>query len=201
MSAGTVFHLIRHASYDLLGQVLAGRSPGHALNEIGRQEAVRLADALASRPVVALISSPMQRARETAAPLAARLNLTVAIEPDLDEIDFGDWTSRRFDELHPSPEWQRFNQLRSAAQIPGGETMLAAQARAVAAILRLRKAWPEGEVAIVSHGDIVKALLAYFLGVPLDLFRRIEIAPASRSVLRLDEADVRIEAMNLPIGT
>jgi probable phosphoglycerate mutase len=200
MSAGTVFHLIRHASYDLLGHVLAGRSPGHSLNETGRTEAVRLADTLATRPVVALISSPVQRARETAVPISARLNLPIAIEPDLDEINFGDWTGRRFDELHPSHEWRVFNQLRSAAQIPGGETMLCAQARAVSAILRLRTAWPEGEIAIVSHGDIVKALLAYFLGVPLDLFRRIEIAPASRSVVRLHAAEVRIEAMNLPAG-
>ena len=152
------------------------------------------------KPVVALVSSPMQRARETAAPIAARLGLAVAIEPDLDEIDFGDWTGRRFDELHPSGEWQRFNRLRSAAQIPGGETMLTAQARAVSAILRLHNAWPEGEIAVVSHGDIVKALLAYFLGVPLDLFRRIEIAPASRSIVRLNAAEVRIEAMNLPAG-
>lgn len=163
-------------------------------------EAERLADALATKPVVALVSSPMQRARETAAPIAARLSLAVAIEPDLDEIDFGDWTGRSFDELHPSGEWQRFNRLRSAAQIPGGETMLTAQARAVLAILRLHNAWPEGEIAVVSHGDIVKALLAYFLGVPLDLFRRIEIAPASRSIVRLNAAEVRIEAMNLPAG-
>ncbi len=170
------------------------------MNETGRQEAARLAGALATRPVVALVSSPMQRARETAAPLAARLNLTVAIEPELDEIDFGDWTGHHFDELHPSHEWRLFNQLRSATQIPGGETMLTAQTRAVSAILRLRNVWPEGEVAIVSHGDIIKALLAYFLGVPLDLFRRIEIAPASRSIVRLDAGNVRIEAINLPAG-
>lgn len=198
MAGATTFHLVRHASYGLLGHVLAGRSPGHALSAAGQAEADALAAILADRPIAAVVSSPLQRARETAAPVAGRHGLDVAIDGDLDEIDFGEWTGWPFSELHADPTWQRFNVFRGSTPIPGGETMLAAQVRALAAILRLRSAYPEAEVVVVSHGDVVKALLAHFLGVPLELMRRIEISPASRSILELYDSDVRITGMNLP---
>lgn len=196
----TTFHLIRHASYDLLGRVLAGRASGHSLNAIGRIEATRIAERLSTEQITTVVSSPLERARETAAPIAAAVGVAVAIEPDLNEVDFGAWTGSAFDALHHDPEWRVFNQLRSMAQIPDGETMLAVQARAVAAILRLYQQSPGGQIAVVSHGDVVKGLLAYCLGIPLDLFRRIEISPASRSVVRLNQAAVRVDGINLPPG-
>lgn len=178
----------------MLGRGLAGRTPGYSLDAEGRAEARTLAVSMAKLPIAAIISSPRERARETVAPLAERLGLTIAIEPRFDEIDFGAWTGRSFDSLHDVPAWRAWNEFRSTAAIPGGETMLSAQARAVAAALAV----PEGEVVIVTHGDIVKALLAHFLGIPLDLLRRMDIAPASRSVLRIYDRDARIEAINLP---
>lgn len=199
MPAATTFHLIRHANYDLLGRVLAGRSAGHSLNERGRAEATALAHALAELPIAAVVSSPLERTRETAAPMGARLGLAVAVDGDLNEIDYGDWTGSPLGELHADPAWRRFNDFRGTAPIPGGETMHAAQARALRAILRLRAAWPGHEVAVVTHGDIVKAVLAHFLAMPLDLMRRIEIFPASRSVLALHDAEVRVLAVNLPV--
>jgi broad specificity phosphatase PhoE len=201
MSGATTFHLVRHASYDQLGRRLAGRSPGHSLNEDGRAEAAALASAFSGRAIAAVVSSPLERARETAMPIAAAHGLPVAIEPDLNEIDFGDWTGMAFAELHGNPDWQRFNVFRSAVPIPGGESVLAVQARAVAAILRLRAAYPAGEVVAISHGDVVKAILFHFLGMPLDFLRRIEIAPASRSELVLHADDARVRAVNLPAGT
>lgn len=198
MAGTTTFHLIRHASYDLLGRVLAGRSAGHSLNAQGKAEAVALAGALASMPIAAVISSPLERTRETAAAIAERLGLAVVTDDDLSEIDYGDWTGLPFSELHPSAAWQRFNTFRGTTQIPGGETMLEAQARALRAVLRLRDAWPEHELAVVTHGDVVKAVLAHFLAMPLELMRRIEIFPASRSVVALQDADVRVIAVNLP---
>src|SRR5205823_9111452 len=126
---------------------------GHSLNGTGRAQAETLADALAERPILAVVSSPRERARETAEPIAARHGLGIDVDLALDEIDFGDWTGSAFEDLVADPAWQHFNRFRSAAPIPGGETMLQAQARVVAAILRMRSAFPEGEVVVVSHGD------------------------------------------------
>ncbi len=195
----TTFHLIRHASYDLLGRVLAGRTEGHALNEAGRAEATRLAETLAARPLAAVAAGPLQRAQETAAIIAAPHRLEVLEVPGLNEIDFGEWTGMAFEALHALPAWIAFNAFRATAPIPGGETMLAAQSRAVAAITALAARFPDAEVAAVSHGDIVKALVAHALGAPLDLFHRLEIAPASRSVIVLEASAVRVLGVNVPV--
>ncbi len=195
----TLVHLIRHASYDLLGRVLAGRQPGHALNTGGRAEAARLAETLAAREGLAVVvSSPIERAQETARIIAAPRALDVLTEPDLTEIDFGAWTGMTFEDLRETPGWAAFNTFRSTAPTPGGETMLAAQARAVAALARLAARYTGAEVAAVSHGDIIKAIFAHALGTPLDLFHRLTIDPASRSVVALGERDVSVLGVNLP---
>jgi broad specificity phosphatase PhoE len=194
----TIFHLVRHAQYDLLGRVLAGRTPGLHLNADGQIQADALGRELAGRGIVAVVSSPRERARETAAPAAASLGLTVQVDEGFDEVDFGAWTGARFKDLADRPVWRAWNVFRSMTAAPDGETMLAAQARAVAALLRWRAAHGEGEIVVVSHGDVVKAILAHALAVPLDLFRRIEIAPASRSVLVLGDDDARVTGINLP---
>lgn len=196
--AATTFHLIRHASYDLLGCVLAGRAPGHALNAAGRAEAARLAEALASRKLAAVVASPIERANETARIIAKRQNLDVLTEPDLTEVDFGAWMGMAFAALNADPGWAAFNAFRSTAPTPGGETMAQAQARAIAALVRLAARYPGREVAAVSHGDVVKAVIAHALGAPLDLFHRIEIDPASRSVVALEAGGVRVLGINLP---
>jgi probable phosphoglycerate mutase len=180
---------------------LAGRFPGHALDEQGYREAGLVARALASRPVRSVISSPIERAQQTAAPIAAAADVQLVLESDLTEVDFGAWTGIRFADLYDVPEWRRFNSFRSTIAPPGGETMLDVQKRVLAVVLRLRAAWPDAELVLVSHGDIIKAALAHFLGTPLDLFRRIEIAPASRSIIALGDDWVRIDAVNLPPGS
>ena len=200
MPGSTIFHLIRHGDYSLLGQRLAGRSPGHSLSEKVHAQAAAVARALAATPVIGVVSSPLERTRETAEPIAAAFGLPVTIEADLTEIDFGHWTGRSFSDLRASPEWQVFNNFRATAPIPGGETMLQAQARAIGAVLRLRRAFPEGEVVAVSHGDVIKAILTHVLGIPLDLMRRIEVAPGSRSVVRLSDSDAQVLGVNLPPG-
>ena len=193
----TVFYLVRHAEHGLLGRVLTGRMPGVSLNERGREQAQRLAQHFTSRPVSAVISSPLERAQETAAPIAAALGLGVATDIGLNEIDFGEWTGLAFTGLQGSPAWQGWNQFRGTAPTPGGETMLEALARALRSLARLHAANPSGEIVLVSHQDVLRALLAHSLGAPLDLIHRIELAPASVSVLRcFADGGVRVDGMN-----
>ena len=198
MSAATTVHLIRHASYGLLGHTLAGRAPGHHLSPDGRCEAEAVASDLADRPLASVLAGPLERAQETAAPIAARHRLRATSDPGFDEIAFGEWTGCRVADLAGRPEWQAFNQFRSMAAVPGGESMLAAQARAAAALMRLRAAWPGAEIAVVSHADVLKSVLAALLGMPLERCRRLELAPASRSVVVLHDSDAQVLCVGLP---
>ena len=195
MSVCTI-HLIRHAEHGLLGHALAGRQPGVALSDTGRRQAAALAEHYAGQPVRQILTSPVQRAKETAQPIASGLGLVPAIEPAIEEIDFGRWTGAPFAALAGEPDWSAWNSARSLAPTPGGEGMLAAQARAVSALMRQRE-WG-GTVIAVSHSDVIKAVLAYMLGMPLDLLHRLEVAPASRSILVLGDDFARVDAVNLP---
>ncbi len=192
----TVFHLVRHAAHGLLGAVLAGRMEGVALSGEGAAQAARLAKRFAKVGATAVVSSPVQRAMETAAPIAAALGLAVQIDSGFEEIDFGQWTGAAFADLAASPGWHGWNAVRGLAPTPGGETMLAAQARAAGGLSSLRARYPNGAVIVVSHSDIIKAILAHVLGMPLDLIGRIEIAPASVSVLELGDAHAVVHGTN-----
>lgn len=190
-------HLVRHATYDLVGHALGGRGKGLSLSEAGRAEAVRLASGLRGRDLASVVSSPQPRALETAQIVAVPHGIAVEIDEGFDEIDFATWTGRDFTTLS-SPEWHMFNTLRSFAQVPGGEAAVAVQARVVLATMRLGVRRAGGEVVVVSHSDVIKSLLAYALGMPLDFSRRLDIAPASRSVLLLFDDDLRVDGINLP---
>jgi probable phosphoglycerate mutase len=192
----TTFLLIRHASHDLLGRVLAGRMPGVPLNARGRAEAAQLAADLAHLSIHALSTSPMERVRQTAEPLARRLGLEMRLDPAFHEIDFGDWTSLSFAELAPLPAWQLWNSARHEAQPPGGETMAAAQRRFVAGLERLAQEYSEACVAVFSHGDVIKAALMHYLQIPLSLIARLEVDPASVSSLVLAQDQVQVLCIN-----
>ena len=189
-------HLVRHAEHSLLGHSLAGRMPGVPLSHAGVAQAQALARHYDGQAVRAVLTSPVQRAQETAAPMASALGLLPVIEPGLEEIDFGSWSGAVFTALAPQPAWNAWNSARSLAPTPGGETMLMAQARAISALMRQRE--QGGTVIAVSHSDVIKAVLAYVLGMPLDLLHRLEIAPASRSILVLGTDFARVDAVNLP---
>ena len=174
----TTFLFIRHASHDLLGKGLAGRGP-IPLNPQGRIEAEQLAIRLDAVRLDALYSSPRNRTLETAEPLAQRRKLPVNVLEAIDEIDFGDWTERTFTELEPDPQWPLWIQQRSAAQPPGGETIGRVQQRTTEALRLLASQHREETVALVTHGDVIKAAIAHFLGISLDHLEQFEIAPAS----------------------
>ena len=188
--------LIRHASHDLVGKALAGRMAGLSINAAGRREASRLATRLGNRAIAAIYVSPQPRAGETALPLAEHLGLCARIESGIDEIDFGSWTGRAFGELALDPMWPTWVDRRSIAQPPGGERFSDVQQRVVASIQRLRLAHPEETIALVSHGDVIKAALAHFLGMSLDHLERFDIEPASVSVIAVGDGWARVKCVN-----
>lgn len=198
MSPVTI-HLVRHGMCDPVGHSLAGRMPGVPLNAEGRDGAARVAERFASIPVAAVISSPIQRARETAEAIVARTSAPLHVDEAFTELDVGQWTGCTFDELAAGPQaeaWRRFNTFRSGTRAGGGELMLDAQVRAVGALLALRAPYEGRAVVVVSHADVIKAAVAYFIGVPLDLAQRLELAPASITTLALDADGVRLLRMN-----
>ena len=192
----TTFLLIRHASHDRPGDTLLGWTPGVHLSEQGRAQAQRLRERLAALPVAAVYSSPLSRAVETAEILAAAWERDVQCSEAFGEIDFGAWSGRRFDDLAADARWGRWNSFRSGAPLPGGGSMLQVQARAVAGLVDLHDRHREQTVAVVSHSDVIKAVIAHYLGVPLDLFGRIEISPASLSVLALHDWGAQVLRLN-----
>jgi len=192
----TTFFLIRHASCDGLGQMLWGRTPGIRLNEQGRLQAQQLAERFEGMKFDAIYSSPLERALETAEAIARAMKLEVRKSDALNEIDFGEWSGKTFEQLHGDERWRHFNSCRSTARVPGGESFLEVQNRVVKEIDRLAQEYCEGRVAIVSHADPIKALMGYFAATPIDLIQRFEVSPCSVSVITLDEEGPRISRIN-----
>jgi probable phosphoglycerate mutase len=196
----TTLFLVRHGAHDRLGRILCGRMAGVGLSAQGRAEAARVADRLSREPIAAVYASPLQRAQETAAPIAETFGLTVETEPGLDEIDFGAWTGKPLDELAEDPRWEPWCRERSLHRPPPGETpgesMLEAQARAARAIDALRARHPEEAVALVSHADLIKALLCHWLGLGLDRYLRFDVDPASVSVAVVGDWGAKVLRIN-----
>lgn len=192
----TTFLLIRHAAHGAQGVRLVGRMPDAGLSVLGREQADRLARRLERSPIEAVCSSPMERAMATARAIADRRGITPRIEHALDEIDFGTWTGQSFAELASDPVWQAWNGFRSASRPPGGEAMIEVQARAVELIERLRHEHGDGTVALVSHADVIRAVLVHFLGMPLDLILRLEVEPGSVSILSVADWGARLLGLN-----
>jgi len=183
VTESTLILLVRHGETPTTGTVLPGRAPGLHLYERGRAQADAAAGRLAGLPVEAVYSSPLERARETAEPTAARTGRPVTEEAGLLECDFGDWTGAALAGLAALPEWQTVQHNPSAFRFPNGEGFSGMQARMVATLDDLRAAHRGGVVICFSHADPIKAAVAHALGTHLDLFQRIMISPASVSVI------------------
>jgi probable phosphomutase (TIGR03848 family) len=193
----TTFLLVRHGAHDLLGKAVAGRAAGVALNAQGRGQAQELVERLAARAINAIYSSPQQRAQETAAPVAAQRGLQVNTDDALDEIDFGDWTGLSFERLRAEGErWRMWVEQKSIACPPGGESCAQVQRRAMAGIERLEKLHPDQTLLLVSHGDVIKSVIASYLGISLDHLERFEIAPASLSVVMTGPGWAQVKLVN-----
>ncbi|MDQ3292221.1 MAG: histidine phosphatase family protein, partial [Bacteroidota bacterium] len=188
----TTLLLIRHATTNAVGKHLSGRSPGVYLNNEGLDQAQKLAKRLSGLPLAAIYSSPLERAIQTAEPLADILQLSPITNEDFLELNFGGWTNASFTELQSDPQFQLFNSFRSITRIPGGESMLEAQVRVINGIQKLCLAHQQQTVAVVSHSDLIKAGIAYYAGIHLDMFQRLEISPASVSIIQIFEETARI---------
>jgi broad specificity phosphatase PhoE len=188
----TCVFLVRHGTNDLLGRGIAGRKPGVRLNPEGHAQAERLARRFEREAIRGIHCSPLERARQTAEPIAERLGLDIEIAPALNEIDFGEWTGLLLDELVQRPDWQRGNVVRTGSRAPGGETMLEVQARVVGHIEDLGEGGETGHYILVGHGDPIKSALLYYLGAPIDFVQRLEILPASISAVEVGSLEPRL---------
>jgi probable phosphoglycerate mutase len=192
----TTFLLIRHGLTDAVGQLMTGHRGGVHLNDTGRDQVALLPSRLGSVPLAAIYASPLERTRETAQAIADARGLRVQIEPRFLEVDFGDWTGRRFSDLASDPHWQLYNSYRGVTRPPKGESLLDIQKRTVAALLDLQERHPDEVVAVVSHADTLRAILLYFLGMPVDFVLRLELSPARISVLQLGTGAPRVLQVN-----
>jgi broad specificity phosphatase PhoE len=196
MNSSTRLFLIRHGKTDYIGRALAGRLPDIHLNHEGTKQAKRIAERLQNDRIQRIICSPLERARETAGPAAEALKLEIELAPELNELEFGSWTSQSFEALSSSPDWERFNRIRSLAEVPSGEFILEAQLRITRYLLNLRREMPGKSIALFSHADLIKSAMLYFLGIPLDFFHRLEISPGSISLVELSDWGPRVLLVN-----
>ena len=181
----TRLHFVRHAPTADTGIRLTGRLPGVGLDPGGREQAEELGRRLAGAGLRAVYSSPLRRCRETARAVATPVGLDVIPYRSLIEVDYGSWSGRTLKSLQRTKLWPQLFTAPSRVTFPGGESLGAVQSRAVRACEEVAGAHPSGAIALVSHGDVIKTVLAHYLGVPLDLFQRITIDPASVSVVEL----------------
>ncbi|MGH7388710.1 MAG: MSMEG_4193 family putative phosphomutase [Candidatus Rokuibacteriota bacterium] len=176
----TVVLLVRHATTATTGVRLPGRSAGLHLNDEGRRQADAVAARLGRlRRVAAVYTSPLERARETAAAIARGLGTSPRLDAGLLEVDIGDWTGLSIARASRRAEWQTVQRHPSGFRFPGGESFMELQARVVDALARMTALHPGATVVAVSHADPIKAAVAHALGAHLDLFQRIVVAPAS----------------------
>lgn len=187
--------------------LLAGRTAGVGLDDLGRDQAARTGDRIAAVPVVSVVSSPLDRCLETARTIVERQAGAPpsADDVELTECDYGQWQGRRIEELAKEDLWRTVQSHPSAVVFPGGESMTGMQARAVAAIRRhdaeIEAEHGPGAVWVaVSHGDIIKSVLADALGMHLDMFQRLEAGPASVSIVSYGASRPRVLAINTDSG-
>jgi len=188
--------LIRHAVNDWVGDRLAGWTPGVHLNDEGQAQATALANRLASAPLTAVYSSPLERTMETAQPLAQAHGLAVEVRQGLGEAQYGDWTGRSLKELKDDELWPVVQVYPSGARFPGGESMREVQARIVAELDAIRDAHLGQTVAVVSHSDPIKMAVAHYAGLALDLFQRLTISPASVTAIAFTQYGPRLVCLN-----
>ncbi len=180
----TLVLLVRHGQTPTTGSTLPGRAKGLHLADKGVAQAEAAAERIAALDKVAAVyASPLERTRETAAPIAKALGLRAKTDKGLLECEFGEWTGRKLAELNKLPEWQTVQRYPSGFRFPGGESFGEMQERMVSSIARLAAGHRGETIVAVSHADPIKAAVAHALGTHLDLFQRIVVSPCSVSAI------------------
>jgi probable phosphomutase (TIGR03848 family) len=206
----TVMVLVRHGTTATTGKELPGRAAGLHLSESGRAQAEAVAariSALASangrkgRRIAAVYSSPLERTRETAAPIAQAVGCDVQVDDGLLELDIGDWTGLELKAASKRPEWATIQRYPSGFTFPGGESFVAMQVRIVACLERLRAAHPGETLVAVSHADPIRAAVAHAMGTHLDLFQRVVISPCSLTAIAYGAGGPMVLTVNATAGT
>jgi len=194
----TLILLIRHGENDWVKeQRLAGWIPDIHLNDNGREQARQLASRLAHLPIAAVYSSPITRCMETAGFISQAHGLSITQEAALGEVRYGEWEGKELKELAKTPQWHAVQHYPSRFRFPEGESFVEVQQRAVSALENLATRHAKEIIAVVSHADVIKLVLAQFLGMHIDLFQRIGLSPASVSaVMLLPEAGIRVLRVN-----
>lgn len=195
----TRFLLIRHAVNEWVATgKLAGWTPEVHLNDEGSVQAQALGERLSGIKLTALYSSPLERTVETAQAIADHQPepIEVQIEEGIGEVRYGQWQGEKIRKLAQKKEWYAVQHFPIRVQFPDGETMRGAQARAVDTVERLQQHHPNGTVALVGHSDVIKMILAHYLGMHLDMFQRIAVSPASISIISLGSNRPMIERIN-----
>lgn len=197
LPTATTVLLVRHGQTPTTGRVLPGRAKGLDLADAGRAQAEQAAERIAELgKVAALYTSPLERARQTAAPIGTALALRPNVQRGLNECDFGEWTGRELKKLYKQPEWQTVQRAPSTFRFPGGESFSDMQHRIVTTVEELRLAHPGQTIVCVSHADPIKAVIAHAVGTHLDLFQRIVVSPCSISVISWSSGGPVVLAVN-----
>lgn len=183
----TTLLLVRHGQTPTTGQLLPGRTPGLHLSDTGREQAARVAKLLTELPLTALYSSPLERTRETAQATADVTGLPVIEDHGLLELEVGDWTGEKLEDLARTPEWQTVQHEPAGFTFPGGEGFQDMLERMVDALTRIRTAHPGGTAVCFSHADPIRAVLAHAMGTPLNMFQRLSVGPCSVSAIAYPE--------------
>jgi probable phosphomutase (TIGR03848 family) len=192
----TVALLVRHGETDAAGKRLTGWSRGVHLNARGREEALGLVERLDGIALEAVYTSPLERCRETITPLARRRGLSVVARRGLLEVDYGEWTGRTISQLRRTRLWRVVQRSPSTVRFPGGESLLEVQARAVAELDAIAAAHPKGTVAVVTHADVIRLLIAHLIGMHADHLQRLVVDPGSVSVVTLNDGLARLVKVN-----
>jgi probable phosphomutase (TIGR03848 family) len=192
----TTLLLVRHAHTDAAGKRLTGRAPGVHLNERGRRQAERLVERLDGVRIDTIVSSPLERCRETAAPLAKARGRAVDVGRAWIEVGYGEWTGRSISQLRRTRLWRRVMFAPSNVRFPGGESLLEVQVRAVDATLDIASRHARGTVVVVSHADVIRLLVAHLAGMHADHLQRLSIDTASITAVSISDGFPRLLTVN-----